>query len=171
MMDARLVDPCIAAVEAVFKTMVAADITAGQPFAVGSSREPSADVSAMVGLSGDAVGCVVLSLPMDTAIRVAGKFAGVEMTRYHPDLADALGELANMIAGQAKARFEGLQILVSLPSVIIGKEHSVSHLRQAPRVALPFYSALGEFWVEAAMVFEKQPQAITQTPAAAGAGA
>ena len=166
----RFINPFVAAVKDVFKTMVATEITVGKPFVVQSHEKPSADASAVIGLSGDAAGCVVLSLPMTTAVNAAGKFAGVEMTQDHPDFCDALGELANMVAGQAKAKFEGVSVAISLPSVIIGREHVVSKSKQAPRLALPCESALGPFWVEIAMVIEK-PAEVAQAPAVAGARA
>ena len=100
-MDARFVNPFIASVKRVFKTMVSTDITVGRLQIIKSDCEPPVDVSAIIGLSGDAVGCAILSMSLDTAIRVASKFANVEMDKDHPDFSDALGELANMVAGRA----------------------------------------------------------------------
>lgn len=154
-MDVRFINPFIASTKTVFKTMVATDINVGRPTVIRANEEVSADVSAVIGMSGDAVGCVVLSLPMETALNAAGKFAGMTLTRDHPDFGDALGELANMVAGQAKSRFEGLNVSISLPSVIIGKEHVVSQSRAKPRLALPCTSDLGNFTVEVALVVEK----------------
>ncbi len=169
-MDVRFINPFIASTKTVFKTMVATDIVIGRPYVIQANEEQTADVSAVIGMSGDAVGCVVLSLPMQTACNAAGKFAGVEMHGDHPDFSDALGELANMVAGQAKARFEGLNVSISLPSVIIGRQHVVSQSKAKPRLALPCSSELGNFTVEVALVVEKaaaakQPAA----PVAAGA--
>lgn len=159
-MDVRFINPFIASIKNVFSTMVATDIQIGKPFIVKASEEPGADVSSVIGLSGDAVGCVVLGLPMQTAINAASKFAGIEMTQDHPDFGDALGELCNMVAGQAKANFgDEFQVTISLPSVIIGKEHVVSQSRAKPRLALPCESALGKFHVEVAMVIEKKAEA------------
>ena len=167
-MDVRLINPFVASVTKVFKTMVATDITIGKPAIIPAQQEPTADVSAVIGLSGGAVGCVVLSLPMATAINAASQFGGTDMTQDHPDFADALGELANMVAGQAKAQFESLRISISLPSVIVGKKHVVSQSKQTPRLAIPCDSALGKFCVEVAMVVEKQSKA-EEVPVAAGA--
>ncbi len=167
-MDVRFVNPFIAATKTVFKTMMSTEITIGKPQIIPAHQEQTADVSAVIGLSGDAVGSVVLSLPMQTACNVAGKFAGVQMTREHPDFSDALGELANMVAGAAKSKFEGLRVSISLPSVIIGTEHVVSQSRAKPRLALPCNSDLGHFTVEVVMVVEKQAQAVTE-PSLVGA--
>lgn len=166
-MDVRFINPFIASTKTVFKTMMNTEIAIGKPQIIPANQEQTADVSAVIGLSGDAVGSVVLSLPMHTACNVAGKFAGVEMTRDHPDFSDALGELANMVAGQAKSKFEGLHVSISLPSVIIGTEHVVSQSRAKPRLALPCTSDLGHFSVEVVMVIEKKAQAARE-PSLAG---
>jgi len=162
-MDVRFINPFIMAVKTVFQMMVATDIQVGKPTIIQSKSEPKTDVSAVIGLSGDVVGCVVLTLPMQTATNAAGKFAGIEMTQDHPDFSDALGELANMVAGQAKAKLDGLNVSISLPSVIIGKEHVVSQSKQQPRLSLPCNSDLGDFLVEVAMVVEKKrSQAVSE---------
>lgn len=154
-MDVRFINPFIASTKTVFKTMVATEITIGKPIIIKANEEQTADVSAVIGMSGDAVGCVVLSLPMTTACNIATKFAGVPLSQEHPDFSDALGELANMVAGQAKAKFEGLNVSISLPSVIVGKEHVVSQSKAKPRLALPCACSLGDFTVEVVLVTEK----------------
>ncbi len=168
-MDVRFINPFVASTKSVFKTMVATDISIGRPYLIKANEEHSADVSAVIGMSGDAVGCVVLSLPMETACNAASKFAGVTLTLEHPDFSDALGELANMVAGGAKARFEGLNVSISLPSVIIGKQHVVSQSRAKPRLGLPCLSALGNFTVEVAVVEAAQASCGAAAEATVGA--
>jgi chemotaxis protein CheX len=167
-MDVRFINPFIASIKTVFKTMVATDIVVGKPYLIQAHEEQTADVSAVIGMSGDVAGCVVLSLPMQTACNLASKFAGISLTREHPDFADALGELANMVAGQAKAKFDGLNVSISLPSVIVGKEHVVSQSRAKPRLALPCHCDHGNFSVEVAIVVEKT-SIKTNVPATVGA--
>ena len=91
------------------------------------------------------------------------------MTEEHEDFADALGELANVVAGQAKAKLDGFDISISLPSVIVGKTHVILNSKQRPRLALPCDSHLGPFTVEVAMVVQKPYAAVQSAPAAAGA--
>ncbi|HOW72435.1 MAG TPA: chemotaxis protein CheX [Phycisphaerae bacterium] len=169
-MDARYINPFVASAKNVFKTMLAADVVIGKPFVIPSSKEPDADVSALIGLSGDAVGCVVLTFPMATAVMVAGRFAGVALDSMHPDFCDALGELANMVAGHAKAQMVDLDVSISLPSVVVGAHHIVSQSKQSPRLALPCCSDLGRFHVEVAMEVESKAGSL-RSPVAAGAGA
>lgn len=168
-MDVRYINPFITSVQEVFKTMLATDIMVSRPV-VKSADEAGADVSAVIGLSGDAIGSVVLSFPMLSAAKAASRFSGAEMTASHPDFADALGELANMVAGAAKARLNGLNVSISLPSVIVGREHVVSRLKNVPRLALPCDSPLGRFCVEVSLTVEKAEAqtAAERSPATTG---
>lgn len=163
-MDVRLINPFIASVKDVFKTMLGTDIMVSKPI-LKQADESSADVSAVIGLSGDAVGSVVLSFPMLTATRTASKFSGVDMGPRHEDFADALGELANMVAGAAKAKLSGLAVSVSLPNVILGREHMVASSKTTPRLALPCDSALGRFSVEVALAVKKRKSTDPPVPA------
>lgn len=165
-MDARYINPFVASVKNVFQMMASLEIKVGKPFIVRPHGEPGADVSAVIGLSGDAVGCVVLTFGSEAASRLAGRFAGVEMTLDHPDFSDAIGELANMVVGHAKAKLDGLNVSISLPSVVIGREHVVSQSRITPRLALPCSSELGSFHVEVAMEIEKPAAAEVATAGA-----
>lgn len=170
-MDVRFINPFIASTKTVFKTMVATEIVIGKPVIIRANQEQTADVSAVIGMSGDAVGCVVLSLPMETACNIASKFAGTQLTQAHPDFSDALGELANMVAGQAKAKFEGLNVSISLPSVIVGDSHVVSQSRAKPRLALPCQCDLGGFTVEVVLVVERSAAAPAPANAPVAVGA
>ncbi len=154
-MDVRYINPFIEGIKNVFSTMLETDIIISKPF-VKTDDDPSADVSAVIGISGDAIGVVAMCFPMKSAVNTASKFAGVEMTQDHEDFTDALGELANMVTGQAKSKLDGLHCSISLPSVIIGRGHIVSQSRSTPRLALPCDSTLGRFHVEVGLTVAKK---------------
>ena len=60
-------------------------------------------ISGVIGLSGRAVGTVVINLSEEVALKAASVMLMTEMTSLNDDVLDAVGELANMIAGQAKS--------------------------------------------------------------------
>lgn len=103
------------------------------------------DVSAIVGLSGDCIGSVAMSFPLDTACSLVSRFVGSKITSDHPDFADGVGEIANMVAGGAKARFHGQDVSISCPSVIIGAGHRVFQQREMPIIDIPVDSPAGQF--------------------------
>ena len=171
-MDVRYINPFMASVRDVFRTMANVEVQILKPrMRTDECRQPG--VSGVIGLSGDAIGACVLCFPTDVACKLASAFSGEEMSEGHPDFADAIGELANMVAGGAKAQFGGLAVTISLPSVIIGNPHKVivtGLSPDTPRLIIPCHTELGEFHVEVAMVIGKRPGQ-PQTNAASATGA
>lgn len=149
-MDVRYINAFIGAITNTFETMCQLSVTVGKPQRKIDGK-PETDVSAVIGFSGDAAGCVVLHFSFETASKIASAFAGIDITPQHPDFADALGELANMVAGGAKAKFDGMNITISLPNVIVGSNHHVSASKATPRLVIPCATKAGEFHVELGM--------------------
>jgi chemotaxis protein CheX len=166
-MDVRYINPFVKSICNTFETMCSTKVDVGKP-TLKSDGDPRTDVSGVIGFSGDAAGCVVLHFDFDVASKVASAFAQIEITPDHPDFADAIGELANMVAGGAKAKFEGLSINISLPNVIVGKNHSVSPSKTSPRLVIPCSTEMGTFQVEIGMEIQKGAGAMSQ-PATVGA--
>lgn len=162
-MDVRFINPFVKSICNTFTTMCDLNVTVGKPQLV-TDDACDADISAIIGFSGDAAGSVIVKYNFDVACKIASSFAKVEMDRNHPDLVDALGELANMIAGGAKAQFEGLDVDISLPSVVVGSHHHFPVARNAQRLILPCQTAIGTFETHVAMILTKVE---ANTPAAA----
>lgn len=153
-MDVRYINPFIEAVRSVFSTMVQIDVTLGKPQI--AENLPKYDISGIIGMSGDVVGSVVLSFPGPVAKSVVGKFAGCELSLDSPDLADALGELVNMISGAAKAKFVGKNVSISTPSVVVGSGHTIARPSRTVCISLPCKVYCGEFSIDIAIREEAQ---------------
>lgn len=162
-MDVRYINPFIASVQHVFKTMLNAEIFVSKP-TLKDDNTPHADVSAIIGYSGNATGCVSLCFSRQSALKIASQFAGAELTSTDAaEVGDALGELANMVAGQAKAKLPAESISISLPRVVMGHDLVVVTSRKAPVVLLLCDSILGRFSVEVMMEMKKptpQPEPV-----------
>ncbi|MFQ5462748.1 MAG: chemotaxis protein CheX [Phycisphaerae bacterium] len=153
-MDVRYINPFIEAVQNLFKTMLSTGITVNKPQLKGKDT-PLCDITAIIGFSGDATGSAALCFANEAAVAIAGKFAGAELSVDDPDFADALGELANMVAGQAKSKIHDMNISISLPQVIAGANQRILKSGHNPVLVLPCDSPLGRFTIEVAMVMEK----------------
>lgn len=164
-MDSSYVMPFITSIQNVFETMLQMPVQVAKPV-LKQVGQPSYDVSGIIGMSGDVEGSVVLSFPTATAERVVTLFTGMEMTYTHEDFPDAIGELTNMISGSAKAKFTGMQVAISCPSVVIGCDHIVFGRKDVVCVLLPCKSDCGEFAVE---VFLKQQNHAGSASASAAA--
>ncbi len=154
-MDVRFINPFVKAISNVYSTMLSDEVAFGKPV-VKTPDSERPDVSAIIGFSCDASGAAILCFRKDVALKTAGRFAGIELTLDHPDFADALGELANMVAGGAKGDFEGLAVSISLPSVIVGEGHEVVRSNVNPSLVIPVRSEFGPFTVEVSMKVEKK---------------
>ena len=146
-MDVKCINPFMGAIKNVFKTMLKMDVQFGKPH-VKTNEETCHDVSGIIGLSGDVAGAVIVSFPKLSALKIAGIFAGVTLSDADEDFADAIGELANIIAGNAKKDIEGLKIMISTPSVVIGPGHHVKSIRDLPKLVIPCSCQAGSFVVE-----------------------
>jgi chemotaxis protein CheX len=142
----KLIVPFVNSVRAVFSTMVGVTTTVGRPM-LKVDPSPTHDVSSIIGFSGHVTGSVVVSFQQEAAIKLASAFAGAEILPDSPDFADAIGELANMIAGNAKKDLGG-SANISVPNVIIGRGHTVARLSGVPCIVIPCQTPVGDFTVE-----------------------
>jgi chemotaxis protein CheX len=167
-MDVKCINPFMGAIKNVFKTMLNIDVQFGKP-QVQNQEGVTHDVSGIIGLSGDVEGAVVVSFPRLSAMKIASAFAGVTLTENDADFPDAIGELANMIAGNAKKDLDGLHVLISVPSVVVGSGHQVMNTRILPRLIIPCTCPMGSFVVEVGMkTLVKPKDGVVNTPAEVG---
>ena len=147
-MDPSLITPFVKSIQNVFSTMLQLEVQVCDP-CIRNSDKPTHDVSGIIGMSGDVTGSIVLSFEMETAESVVSLFCGERIDPTSPDFADAVGELVNMVSGGAKASFpDNKNVSISVPSVIVGKDHTVARQSDIPCVAIPCSCDCGEFVIE-----------------------
>ena len=149
-MDPTLISPFVKSVQNVFATMLQLPVEVEDP-KIKDGKSTTYDVSAIIGMSGDCVGSVVLSFEQESALRIVALFTGAEASVDSSDFADAVGELVNMISGGAKAMFEGRKASISTPSVVLGANHVVSSQKDVPTIVLPCVTDCGRFAIEIAI--------------------
>jgi chemotaxis protein CheX len=143
----EFINPFLTSSINVFRTMAGCELTRGKPYLTDGTH-PTHEISGVIGLSGKAIGTVVLSLGETVALKVTEGMLGEAPKGMDGDVVDAIGELTNMIAGAAKAQMEHLEMSVSLPSVIIGRDHRVGFPGDIQPIAIPFESEWGPVCVE-----------------------
>ena len=148
-MTTTCINPLIISVDAVFETMLGCS-PQRCGLTIKDERTPKYDLSAVIGVTGKAVGTIVLSLPSETALNVLDRMIGVKVSGIDKQVRDALGELANMIAGQTKAKLERLELAISVPNIIEGRNHSIHYPMALKPVGILFESELGPFSIEMA---------------------
>lgn len=148
-MDVELAKPFIKATVEVLSTMAFITPKADKPY-VKKNNIATGDVSGLVGLTGDKIGSISISFDKKCAIAIVKNMLGDDIQDVIQDVKDAVGEIANMVSGQARAGLSemGMSMQGSTPTVIMGDGHTISHVTNAPIMAIPFSTDDGKFTIE-----------------------
>jgi len=154
-MNAEILNPFLQATLEVLRTMAHIEPSRGD-IRVKGSDDGFFDVSGVVGLTGQVQGFVSLSFCQPAALHVVGAFIGETVGAVDEHVKDAIGELANMVAGGAKRALAeaGYDLRISIPSVIVGPGHSISRPRGIPCFEIPFETEKGAFSVDLCLKLE-----------------
>ncbi len=155
MVKAEHINPFIKATIDSFKTMTKVSVSPGQ-IKLKDNANTTHDISGIIGLSGGARGAIALSFPKDCALDIVSKFIGEPVEDINEDVTDAIGELANIIAGYAKKDLVDFKIQISLPSVITGEGHKVSDAKNIKAMTIPFSYDNFHFDLGVALISEKE---------------
>ncbi len=145
----EIAKPFITAAVEVLAMMAGMAVTPQKPY-VKKNLMAEGDISAIVGVTGTYQGTISISFPKECAIAMVKGMLGNDIEDIIQDSRDAVGEVCNMISGQARAALgsKGVSLQGSTPSVIVGDRHSISHAAGVPVVAIPFSTANGDFTLE-----------------------
>jgi chemotaxis protein CheX len=148
-MDVKYVNPFINATLNVLETMASTKAEARQPY-IKKDQTARGDVSGVIGLTGDASGTISVSFGKKSILSIVSNMLGEEMKELNEEIKDAVGEIANMISGQARQELEnmGRSLQAAIPTVIMGKDHSIGHMTRHPIIAIPFSTPNGDFTIE-----------------------
>ncbi len=149
MIDVNYINPFIKAVRNLFETMIEIPFKLGKPSLKKDKQAPH-EISSIIGLSGDVTGCVVISLSNEVAMELVGALVGEPVTEIDDNCTDAIGEIANMIAGNAKTDFPEGNNSISVPSVVVGR-HKVSYPSGIPIITIPCKTEKGQMVIEVAL--------------------
>ncbi len=149
-MKAKYVNPFLNASVGLFKDFLNFKLTYKQPY-INNDPQNLHEVSAIIGLAGETTGAVVLSFTRETAIKIVSAFSGSTFNALSKDVIDGVGELVNIVAGNAKKGLEEVRIEISLPGVIVGKDYKINWPKGVPVITIPFSSEVGDFSVNVSM--------------------
>lgn len=155
MIDPSYIKPFVVAAKNLFETMIEVPFQLGQPTLKTGSDVPPHEISSIIGISGAVNGCVVISFSHAVAFEVVSAMIGSEVTELDDDSTDAIGEIANIIAGNAKTDFPTNNNSISVPSVVVGK-HKVTYPTGIPIITIPCNTEKGELFIEIALKENKE---------------
>ena len=135
--------------EDIFTTMLMMKID-GSAVDKNTTATIQSNITSILGLGGDVRGTLYVHFPEKTATAITPSFLGMEVDSIDEDVKDAVGEIANMMAGGIKIFLSShdIQTELAIPSTVIGNSYRTSRAANIERVLVPFSCSAGPFWVE-----------------------
>ena len=149
-MKAQYINPFTKASVNLFEEFLDIKVKHEKPF-VKKDPHQLEEVSGIIGLAGETSGAVVLSFSRETAIQMVSIFENKKYTALTNEVIDGVGEMVNIIAGNAKQDLTDFRINISLPGVVTGKGHQIHWPEGIPVITIPFESDLGHFSVNVSL--------------------
>lgn len=156
MLNEEISEALISFTKHVFQRMVSLDVE-GEAH-TGEIHIPGTHLTAMVGFAGSYVGMTAVHSSDAFGRRIAESMVrSTGRTFSEVDVRDALGEVANVIAGQMKAHLsqtlaDGAPVFEqSVPSVICGEHYDMYTVTKVPRICIRFNAENDSFFVELAL--------------------
>lgn len=160
-MRAEYINPFVISLSNTFKMMLECEVHRGTPYLRSNDMPPpNRDVCGVIGLSGKMVGLCIVGFSKSVAVKAASHLLMMECNEITTDVTDAVGEIANMVAGGAKAQLEEHELRISLPSVIVGENYQVRFPSTSPPINIPFQCEWGEILLEVGLVPSESPVAV-----------
>ncbi|PQO45341.1 chemotaxis protein CheX [Blastopirellula marina] len=139
-MQVEFINPFIRSTTNTFETMLGCSIHRDK-LCLADQVNERYEVSGIIGLTGRVQGSAVVLLSHDVAVNAAAAMLMMEPSEFDGlsnDVIDAVGEIANMVAGSAKAELEELQLSISLPNVVVGHPPDVRFPSEVKPIAVTF---------------------------------
>jgi chemotaxis protein CheX len=129
------VEPFVEVTVSTFKDFCGVDVTPRHPHFLDPDKSMDWDISAVIGLSGAVRGAVIVSMKAELAVKLTSVLTGETHTELDADVVDAIGEINNIIAGNIKPKVpNGDKIVISIPTIIKGKEHTIAWPSKQTRI-------------------------------------
>jgi chemotaxis protein CheX len=136
----KYIQPFVDVCESVFRDFIGESLITERPHFQDRNDAHDWDVSAVIGLTGEARGAVVISMKKELALKLTGVLTGNEHKELDDEVVDAIGEIINIIAGNAKRGLEeSFRLVISLPTIVRGKGHTIMWPNEQARIiCIPF---------------------------------
>ena len=136
----QYIQPFIDVTKNTFKEFVGAELNVGRPYFQQKETANEWDISGVIGLTGEARGAVVIGLKTALAIKITDMLTNAKHSSIDDEVVDAIGEIVNIIAGNAKKGLEeAFRLVISLPTIIEGSGHTIKWPQEQARIiCIPF---------------------------------
>ncbi len=150
--NAEYINPFLEAASAVFKSVMGVELRRGK-LSIKEYPEPTHEVAIIIGITGAVTGEVVYSMSYSMVYKIASILApGITEDQVKTEYKDIIGELANMITGNAMNLFaySGKRIEMTTPTVVDGKNFTITMVKQTT-LGINLYSPFGQLEMNVAL--------------------
>lgn len=107
---------------------------------------PSKEANVIIGVTGDLKGSILFSFPEDMTLEMVYIMSGMRMDSIDNFVSSALGEVANIIGGNALNNLSKVNYACDIvpPQILIGRYESVS-MANEKAIRIPLITKIGEF--------------------------
>lgn len=136
-MNNGLFAPFSQATREVFKLLLDLDASTGNPQTLDSLADSDDDIHIAIGITGDLSGEIYYRFPRETTLKIVTIMSGMEIKQVDDFVTSALGEIANIISGNAMTNLSEQKILCDIlpPRVLDANEQIAPEEHRAVTVA------------------------------------
>jgi len=150
-MKAEFMNPFLQATQDVFKQMLSLDIERGKTQLKEDLIEGK-EVNVLIGVVGSLVGVVAFSFSKSMALEMVKSMAGMEVNELNIFVTSALGEIGNIISGNAISYLAKANYICDIapPQIILSENKSIS-LSTTKSLFVLIKTNLGDFTINIAL--------------------
>lgn len=133
-MEAEHIEAVTKATTDLFSTMMSLELSAGETLTCRGDITDEIVITGLIGLAGAYKGTLAVHFTQAMALKSISAMLGMECEELSDDMRDAIGEVANIIAGGLKTELSarGITFDLSLPTIIAGNNYSVYQTEKNP---------------------------------------
>ncbi|MDT8446002.1 MAG: chemotaxis protein CheX [bacterium] len=157
-MKVEYINPFIIATKKVLSTMAFMESKPGKPALKDpTNHKAMGDISAVIELTGESRGSISISFTRNCILAVAQQMFGQEYADIDDEIVDMVGEIVNMVSGEARRELAklGFHFSAGIPTTSQGEGHDITHFVEARVIMIPFETQAGKYYIEAAFDSKK----------------
>ena len=150
-MKVEYIQSFILATRKVLSTMAFMESKPKKPYLKSEEKfEAYGEISGVIELNGESRGSIGIKFSEDCILKIALQMLGEEFDKITDDIADMVGELVNMISGDARRELVklGFNFTAGIPVMSKGLNHQIKHFVQERVIIIPFQTDGGDFYIE-----------------------
>lgn len=151
-LNIEYINPFIVGASSVYSSLLNAELKRGKVHTI-DTIDPSHEVIINIEIRGEVNGYVLYSMSFHTIKKIAEVLVpGLNEDQIKQEYKDIVGEVANMITGNAVSHLTDKDIELSTPVVMDKRDFTITGLRKYIALAIKMYSPMGP--LEICVVFK-----------------